>query len=155
MTMRIVRAVTPDDFARARALIDAYATSLGVDLEFQDFSHELAHLPTEYGPPHGVLLIADDAGAALGCIALRALEDRVCEMKRLYVAPEGRGRGVGRALTTEIIAEARRLGYERMRLDTLASMREARQLYASLGFREIEPYRYNPLAGTSFMELSL
>lgn len=153
--MRIVRAISTDDFARARALIEAYAASLGIDLEFQDFSREVAHLSVEYGPPEGGLLLAEDAGNPLGCVGVRKIADGVCEMKRLYVAPAARGRGVGRALADAIIAEARRLGYERMRLDTLASMREARQLYASLGFREIAPYRYNPVDGTSFMELRL
>ena len=153
--MQIFQAVSADDYHKARGLIEEYAASLGVDLEFQNFSHELNTLAEEYGPPFGSLLLAKDAEQLLGCVALRQIESGICEMKRLYVAPAGRGRGLGRALANEITAEARKLGYERMRLDTLPSMHEARRLYAALGFREIAPYRFNPIAGTSFMELSL
>ncbi len=153
--MQILQAVSEDDFQKARGLIEEYAASLGVDLEFQNFSHELDTLAEEYGAPSGCLLLAQEAEQLLGCVALRKIDADTCEMKRLYVSPIGRGRGAGRALANALIAEARKLGYERMRLDTLPSMREARRLYASLGFREIAPYRFNPIAGTSFMELSL
>jgi putative acetyltransferase len=156
-SVSILRAESPDDFACGRVLIEAYAASLGVDLEFQGFSGEVARLSVEYARPAGALLLARDTktGTPLGCVAVRRLERDVCEMKRLYVAPEARGRGVGRALVVAIIDEAHALGYERMRLDTLISMHAARQLYTALGFREIAPYRYNPLDGTSYMELAL
>jgi len=153
--MQISQAASAADFQKARRLIEKYAASLDIDLEFQNFSHELNSLAEEYGPPSGCLLLAEDADYLLGCVALRKINEDIGEMKRLYVATEGRGRGVGRTLANAIIAAARKLGYERMRLDTLPSMREARQLYASLGFREIAPYRFNPIEGTSFMELSL
>jgi len=153
--MQISRVISEGDFRKARRLIEEYASALGIDLEFQNFSHELDSLPEEYGPPSGCLLLAEDSENLLGCVALRQISAGICEMKRLYVAPAGRGSGVGRALANAIIAEARALGYERMRLDTLPSMGTARELYASLGFREIAPYRFNPIEGTSFMELRL
>lgn len=153
--MQIFQATSAEDFHQARRLIEEYAASLGVDLEFQNFAHELEALAEEYGAPSGCLMLAQEAEQLLGCVALRKLSEGICEMKRLYVAPAGRGRGVGRALANAVIAEARTLGYERMRLDTLPAMHEARRLYAALGFRAIAPYRFNPIAGTSFMELSL
>jgi ribosomal protein S18 acetylase RimI-like enzyme len=139
----------------ARRLFEEYASSLGVSLDFQNFASELATLPGDYAPPEGRLLIAFCQGQAAGCIGLRKLADRTCEMKRLYVRPEFRGAKIGRALAEALTAQAREIGYTRMRLDTLPSMERARAMYASLGFREIAAYRYNPIAGTTFMELSL
>lgn len=143
------------DLTSARQLLIEYADSLDFDLDFQGFDEELANLPGEYAPPKGYLLLAEYKGQPAGCVALRELEESICEMKRLYVRPEFRGLGIGKALAEAVIAQARNIGYTRMRLDTAPSMQAARALYRSLGFRQISPYRYNPIEGAVFMELEL
>jgi ribosomal protein S18 acetylase RimI-like enzyme len=153
--LRILEIKTKGDLFEVRNLFEEYADSLGIDLDFQGFDEELAELPGEYGSPDGCLLLALWKGQVAGCVALRKFSPGICEMKRLYTKPQFRGLGIGRALCEEVIGWARRLGYERMRLDTLPSMEEAKGLYSSLGFREIEPYRFNPVEGASFMELTL
>ena len=150
-----IREAEPQELAAVRGLIEEYVSSLGIDLGFQEIELELGDLAGTYGAPGGVILVARARGELVGCVALRALEEDTCEMKRLYVRPSFRGTGLGKQLTVALIDRARALGYERMRIDTLPQMQAARELYASLGFREIEPYRFNPVPGTAFMELAL
>lgn len=147
-----------ENLGHIRALFRAYVEWTGVDLSFQNFDEEFVNLPGGYAEPNGSLLIALMDGKPAGCVAVRKLaklDAGICEMKRLYVKPEFNGQGLGKKLTQEIIAEGRRLGYAKMRLDTLAKMTAALNLYRSLGFREIEAYRFNPLPGTVYMELDL
>ena len=154
--LKITQALTPEQATAVRELFVEYAQSLNFSLCFQSFDQELASLPGDYAPPSGRLLLAEFNGRRAGCVALHRLEDGICEMKRLYVRPEFRGHKIGRRLAEAVIAEALALGYERMRLDTVAPvMREAVQLYRELGFYEIPPYRPNPMQGTLYMELVL
>ncbi len=147
----MIRPAVPTDLDDIRAMLREYAAWLQVDLCFQNFEQELAALPGEYSPPSGRLLIAESAG----CVALRPIDDRICEMKRLYVRPDHRGSGLGRHLVEAIISEARSIGYRAMRLDTMPKMDRAQGLYAALGFHEIPAYRYNPEPGARFLELDL
>ena len=153
--IQIVQADAGEALAVARSLFAEYAASLGIDLGFQNFAAELAAMPGDYAPPAGRLLLARADGEAAGCVALRQFADGVGEMKRLYVRPQFRGLRLGRLLAETVIAEARGIGYRRLRLDTLPSMAAARGIYASLGFMEIPPYRDNPISGATFMELAL
>jgi putative acetyltransferase len=153
--VRLTHAETGEQVEQARALFKEYEAATGVDLCFQNFARELATLPGDYAPPAGRLIVAYEEEEAAGCVALRKVDDAVCEMKRLYVRPAFRGTGLGRTLAERIIGEARAIGYGRMRLDTLPSMLSAIALYRSLGFREIGPYRFNPVEGTLYMELQL
>lgn len=148
-------AVTTADVAAIATLFREYGASLQIDLSFQHFDEELASLPGDYAEPQGTLLLARVGADDAGCVGLRPLEGDACEMKRLYVRPQFRGLHLGETLARAIIDAARSRKYGRMRLDTLPSMTRARGLYASLGFVEIAPYRFNPIAGTSFMELAL
>jgi putative acetyltransferase len=134
-----------------RLLFREYQASLGIDLSFQGFEAELQRLPGEYAPPTGGLLLVSTGSDVIGCVALRAFQGSRCEMKRLFVRPAGRGLGAGRALVARVIAEAQALGYEEMVLDTLPTMAAAQGLYQAFGFRDIPPYRPNPIAGTRFL----
>jgi putative acetyltransferase len=164
--LRVVSADSREAVQKAAVLFREYAASLTVDLSFQEFETELAGLPGDYAPPHGDLLLAfmenSPEGQAAqaepelaGCVALRQLDSSTCEMKRLYIRPQFRGRGVGRGLARAAMDAARRMRYRLMRLDTLPEMTEAQALYRSLGFREIPPYRFNPVTGARFFEIDL
>jgi GNAT superfamily N-acetyltransferase len=148
-------AVTPGEIEAVRALFQEYADGLGVDLCFQGFAEELATLPGKYAPPDGRLLLAFDGTAAVGCVGLRRTDATTGEVKRLYVRPAARGRGLGGELARWVVAAAREIGYRRLVLDTLEPMAEARRLYGALGFREIPAYYVNPLSGVIYMELVL
>jgi ribosomal protein S18 acetylase RimI-like enzyme len=132
-----------------------YAQTLETDLAFQNFGTELKELPGKYVSPDGTLILTLVDGKAAGCIALRRISQDICEMKRLYVRDDYRGLGIGKKLITMIIDEARKLEYNYIRLDTLPTMKRAQDLYLALGFYDIEPYVYNPIEGTRFMELKL
>lgn len=148
---------TAQDVAVAADLFRAYEAAIETDLCFQGFADELAGLPGKYAPPAGELFIASDSeGRPVGCVALRPVEpEGSCEMKRLFVAPRGRGLGLGKALMQAVIGEARRIGYREMRLDTLPTMLTAQAMYREAGFREIAPYYETPVGGTVFMALDL
>jgi ribosomal protein S18 acetylase RimI-like enzyme len=138
-----------------RELFREYAASLPFDLGFQNFEDEMRALPGPYAPPTGLILLAVNGDEVVGCVALRRLDAETCEMKRLYVQPAGRGSGTGRRLALALMERARALGYSTMRLDSLPSMTAAAALYRQLGFREIPPYRFNPIPGSLFFECDL
>ena len=152
----IRQAESSAEVAQIRELFLEYAQSLGFSLCFQNFDKELAGLPGDYVPLNGRLLLAEYNGELAGCGALRWLDDEACEMKRLYVRPKFRGKGLGRRLAEKLISEARAIGYRRMRLDTVEPvMKTAVAMYREMGFCEIEPYCENPIAGALYMELAL
>ena len=154
--LTLTQAQSPDQIAQARELFREYEQSLGFSLCFQNFDQELAALPGGYAPPGGRLLLAEYRSQLAGCAALHQLEPGVCEMKRLYLRPHFRGRGLGRVIAETMIAEARAIGCRKMRLDTVEPvMPNAVAMYRRLGFKEIEPYCLNPIDGALYMELDL
>jgi ribosomal protein S18 acetylase RimI-like enzyme len=153
--IKIMQVESEEQLAYIRELFKEYAESLGFDLDFQNFEKEFSELPGEYAPPYGCLLLALYGEKIAGCIALRKFNTGICEMKRLYVRPEFRGKGIGKRLSTTIIKKAREIGYRVMRIDTIPTMTEANTLYKMLGFKKIAPYRYNPIQGALFFELQL
>ena len=154
--MQLIQAQSSEEIKQARQLFKEYAAWLEIDLCFQNFEKELADLPGDYATPNGRLLLAYDDNESAGCVALRKIDDGICEMKRLFVRDKFRGQGLGRSLIDAIISEAKDIGYKRMRLDTLPpKMNDAIALYRSFGFKEIKPYYKNPVPGAIFMELNL
>lgn len=151
--LRVVRSA--EEIEQTRSLFLEYAESLGVDFCFQSFEQELAQLPGLYAPPKGELLLAFCRDAVAGCVAVRPWDNAVCEMKRLYVRPVFRGKQIGRQLAEAIMTEARALGYQAMRLDTLERLTEARSLYQSLGFYDIPAYYQNPIPSVVYLEALL
>jgi putative acetyltransferase len=151
----LTEAVGPCEFAVAGALIREYAADLNIDSCFQEIDDELDSLPEVYGAPHGCLFVARSGAELVGCGALRRFDEGICEMKRLYVRAGARGSGAGRILAESLIAKGRALGYAVMRLDTLAHLTAACELYRSLGFQEIGAYYDNPLPNPVYMELDL
>lgn len=153
--MELIQAVTKEQINIAKDLFLEYAKSLDFELCFQDFDKELTELPGEYSPPDGRLFLVKLDDKFAGCIALRKLEQGICEMKRLYVRPEFRGLSIGKKLAYKLVEEAKAIGYKKMRLDTVPSMQTAQKLYYAMGFKEIQPYRTNPVPGVKYMELEL
>jgi putative acetyltransferase len=153
--LKFIHAESKEEILQVKKLFTEYAASLDFDLCFQNFDKELSELPGDYALPDGRLLLALDGKKTAGCVALRKISKDTCEMKRLYVKPESRGKRIGKVMAEYVIDEARKIGYSRMQLDTVPSMKEAVSLYQSLGFKKIEPYRYNPVEGAIFMELIL
>jgi GNAT superfamily N-acetyltransferase len=154
--LRLTQATTKNDLDQARVLFNEYEASLGISLCFQNFGEELANLPGDYAPPRGRLLVAREFDQLAGCVAMRPVDQTTCEMKRLFLRPAYRSRGLGRVLVEAIIEEARKIGYTHMRLDTITDrMGRAVELYKSMGFVEIEPYYHSSVDTTKFMELDL
>lgn len=144
-----------DNLANIKELFIEYAESLGVDLSFQGFEDELNNLPGKYAEPEGCIILASVEDAPAGCVALRKINNEICEMKRLYVKSQFRSLGLGKKLANSIIEKARELGYDYVRLDTLPTMKRAQEMYREMGFYEIEPYIYNPVEGTKYLEKKL
>ena len=154
--VQIVQPINESEIAEARAIFHEYEIWLGLSLCFQSFDEEMATLPGRYAPPSGRLYLARTEDETVGCIALRQIEEGICEMKRLYLRESARGYGIGQLLIGRIIADAREIGYGKMRLDTYPpKMEKAVRLYESHGFCEIPPYYHNPHEGVLFMELAL
>jgi putative acetyltransferase len=155
-SMDLIQASSTEEIQQARLLFEQYASWVEISLCFQNFEQEVANLPGDYAPPNGRLFLALENDKVMGCVALRKIGEGIGEMKRLYVRPEFRGRRLGRTLTEKLIAEAKQIGYRRMRLDTLpGKMDQAIAMYRALGFKEIAPYYKNPVEDATFMELVL
>jgi len=154
--LSLVQVASNEQVVTARQLFTEYAAGLGFSLCFQNFDQEVAELPGKYSPPSGRLLLALVDERIAGCIGLRKLDEETCEMKRLFLRPEFRGKGLGRELVSAVLNEARTIGYKQIRLDTLpGKMDSAIALYRTIGFHDIPPYYNNPVEGATFMELAL
>jgi ribosomal protein S18 acetylase RimI-like enzyme len=155
LQLEITTAESGPHIRRVHVLFTEYAASLDFDLDFQDFQAEISRLPGDYAAPEGCLLLAMADQVPVGCVAFRKWARDICEMKRLYVREKFRGQGIGRLLVKVLLDRAVRIGYRRIRLDTVPAMHAARALYRSLGFKQIGAYRFNPIAGAEYMELDL
>jgi GNAT superfamily N-acetyltransferase len=155
VTIRLAQPQSEKDWRQARQLIEEYAASLDLDLSFQNYADELEHFTSKYAPPTGAFLLAEEKGVYIGCVGVRQFSNGIAEIKRLYVTPVARGRGIGRLLAEGIVAIAKQLRYTHLLLDTLPSMKKAQSLYVSLGFKPTAAYRLNPIPGTAFLELEL
>jgi len=154
--MQILKiAETEEEYEDAKTLFLEYAKSLNFDLCFQNFDKEISDLKSEYTGNGGCKLLCYDENNLAGCVGLRRFENKICEMKRLYLRDEFRGKGIGKALVDRIISISKEYGYERMRLDTIYTMKEAISIYKKIGFEEIKPYRVNPIEGVIYLELFL
>jgi len=152
---QIIEVTKTEDIQTVRELFDEYADTIGIDLTFQNFEQELLHIADIYTPPEGALILAKQEGIPAGCVGLRKIDTHRCEMKRLYVRPTSRGKGLGNALCRKIISKGRQLGYREMLLDTLSTMNDAQALYRLHGFKETEPYYHNPLPAAQYFLLTL
>jgi ribosomal protein S18 acetylase RimI-like enzyme len=148
-------AITEKDYEDTKKLFLEYKDTLNVDLCFQKFHEEISDLPSQYSEPTGCIILSCEDVKPFGCVAVRKFENDICEMKRLYIPKQYRGKGIGRELAVRIISKAKEFGYKKMRLDTLETMQEAISLYKTMGFTEIPEYRQNPIKGVVFMELDL
>jgi putative acetyltransferase len=146
---------TIEELEEVRNIFIEYSEYLQVDLCFQNFEKELQTLHHVYSPPQGCIILAKQNDVTVGCIALKPIDEGVCEMKRLYVRSEARGEGLGRKLVEELISFARKSAYTTLKLDTVSKLKEAISLYRSLGFVETSPYVYNPLSDVLYFELQL
>ena len=155
MNIRFKIAETSKEFEEGKKLFRQYASSLGIDLSFQNFAHELNHIDRQYCKPRGSLLIAYDETQAIGCAGIREIDNDIAELKRMFVLKEYQGHGIGQKLLERVIEIAIKLGYKKIRLDTLPNMKQAQHLYRSFGFYDILPYRFNPIEGSIFMEKQL
>ena len=154
--MELFEAKSPEAYAMAISLFKEYAAQLDVDLSFQKFDQEILNIQYQYARPEGILFIAyDQDQQPMGCFGIRRFEDSICELKRMYLKQEQRGKGIGKSLLAKAIEAGRELHYKKMRLDTLPSMQAAMGLYRKMGFYEIPAYRYNPVEGTKFFEIQL
>lgn len=153
--INIIKVNSKEQIKIIKSLFIEYSKELRFELDFQNFNNELEQLPGNYAEPEGVLLIAYYGNSVTGCVGLRQFEQDICEMKRLYVRQEFRGKGIGIKLSENVISEAKKIGYKKMRLDTISYMKEAIGIYKKIGFYEIEPYRHNPFSDAIFMELIL
>lgn len=153
--LNITIAKTEKEFSQAKVLFLEYSKELDVDLCFQGFEQELEEIAVQYNKPSGVLLLLQNGSLNVGCVGLRKVEDGISEMKRMYIRKEFRGKGWSKKLIGELLKHARSMKYTSIRLDTLPQMKEAISLYISVGFKEIKPYRHNPVEGTKYMELTL